>query len=100
MVIASFALARRGVTLAQSGHWDDTHKKWGLAIFILYWSQFLLGVIIHFWKPRLSPKIVGRPIQNYLHPLLGIFIVAASYYQVCRHVSLSVIMSRSTSHMV
>jgi len=82
LIIASFALARHATTQAGTGHFNDTHKKWGLAIFILYWIQVAFGAFIHFVKPRVGLRIVRRPIQNYLHAILGLLILAASFYQV------------------
>ncbi|TCD67202.1 hypothetical protein EIP91_000378 [Steccherinum ochraceum] len=82
LIIASFALARHATTQAGTGHYNDTHKKWGLAIFILYWIQLAIGVLIHFVKPRFGFRLGGRPLQNYFHAILGLFILAASFYQV------------------
>lgn len=82
LVIASFALARKATTQSGTGHYNDTHKKWGLALFILYWIQLGIGALIHFVKPVSGPRIVRRPVQNYVHALLGLFILGASFYQV------------------
>ncbi|THH28305.1 hypothetical protein EUX98_g5878 [Antrodiella citrinella] len=82
LIIASFALARHATTQSELGHYNDTHKKWGLALFILYWIQLALGAFIHFVKPNVGLRVVRRPIQNYFHAILGLFIMAASFYQV------------------
>ncbi|KAH8077492.1 hypothetical protein BXZ70DRAFT_697161 [Cristinia sonorae] len=80
-IIASFALAHSATAESESGHYNDKHKKWGLAIFILYWIQFALGTFIHFVKPRVA-LIRGRTVQNYFHAILGLFIIGASFFQV------------------
>ena len=69
------------VNKAGAPHQDDTHKRWGVAIFVLYLMQLALGAGVHFVKvPLLTLR--GRAFQNYFHALLGIFIIGASFYQV------------------
>ncbi|KAF9648995.1 CBD9-like protein [Thelephora ganbajun] len=72
-----------GVAIVATGggpHFTDTHTRLGLAIFILYVVQVLLGNIIHLFKPKSFLR--RRPIQNYLHGFLGIVIIGISFYQV------------------
>lgn len=58
---------------------DSPHKFWGVVLFGLYVLQCSLGGIIHFIKPKNSN---GRPPQNYLHAVLGIFIIGLAFCQV------------------
>lgn len=60
-------------------HFVDPHQKMGLVLLILYILQVVLGAFIHYVKiPSLSRG--HRPLQNYLHAILGlvIFVIAAS----------------------
>ncbi|EGO00418.1 hypothetical protein SERLA73DRAFT_89398 [Serpula lacrymans var. lacrymans S7.3] len=76
MIIAGVAL---GIAGSGEAHLRDLHKKWGVALFVLYFVQCALGAIITLFHPRGRAR---RPIQNYFHVLLGLFIVGASFYQV------------------
>jgi len=60
-------------------HLNDVHKKWGVAIFVLYFAQGALGFIIHKLKPKNSLR---RPLQNYLHAIVGLLIIGLAFYQV------------------
>ena len=63
-------------------HLNDTHKKWGVAIFVLYFFQVFLGAVVHFFKiPALARKGIRAP-QNYFHAIVGILIIGVSFYQV------------------
>jgi len=77
-IIAGFALAYVGVQKAGGGH-SSTHTMLGLALFVLYLIQVTLGNIIHYIKPR---RPTGRPVQNYVHAVLGIAIIALAFWQV------------------
>lgn len=55
-----------------------TPQKWGVAIFVLYFAQSAFGAAVHWFKPG---KSSGRPIQNYLHAIAGLLIIALAYYQ-------------------
>lgn len=55
----------------------------GFAIFGLYIAQVVLGAFIHFVRIRI-PFPGHRPPQNYIHPLLGLAILAMANYQVRR----------------
>ena len=50
-----------------------------MAIFVLYFAQAAFGAAIHWFKPR---NFRGRPFQNYLHPIIGLLIIALAFYQV------------------
>jgi cytochrome b561 len=54
-------------------------QKCGIAIFVLYFVQMGLGTIIHFFKPKGARH---RPVQNYLHAVIGLLLVALAFYQV------------------
>ncbi|KIM75769.1 hypothetical protein PILCRDRAFT_663916 [Piloderma croceum F 1598] len=79
VIIAGVALGIEAVVKAGSKHLDDTHKKCGLAIFVLYFVQLALGSIIHWFKPRGTSR---RPPQNYLHAVVGLLLIALAFYQV------------------
>jgi hypothetical protein len=56
------------------------NQRVGLALFILYLIQVLLGTIIHRFKPRSAVR--RRPVQNYFHVFLGIVIIGTAFFQV------------------
>jgi len=78
LIIVGFALGVNEVTKLKSGHLNDTHKKWGLVLVILYVVQCSYGGVIHFFK---STK-ARRPPQNYGHAVLGLLIISLSFWQV------------------
>jgi len=80
IIVAGFALGVQSVQEAGSGHLNDRHKQCGLVLFILYFVQSTFGLVIHKFKPRSSIK--RRPLHNYLHPILGLLIIALALYQV------------------
>ncbi|KAG8793633.1 hypothetical protein FRC16_010874 [Serendipita sp. 398] len=79
LIIVGFALAVDEVGDLRTGHLNSTHKKWGLVIVLLYVVQCMLGGVIHHFKPA---RATGRPPQNYFHAILGITIIALSFWQV------------------
>ncbi|KAJ7587081.1 hypothetical protein C8J56DRAFT_91195 [Mycena floridula] len=79
LILAGFALGLASVSQAGARHLDDSHKKWGVAIFMLYLVQCGLGAVIHWVKPKRSTR---RPPQNYLHAVLGLAIIGLALYQV------------------
>lgn len=78
-ILAGFALGVGSVSSAGASHFTDSHKKFGLVIFILYLVQLALGAIIHFVK---SATRTRRPPQNYVHAVLGLLIIALSMIQI------------------
>ncbi|KAI0699571.1 hypothetical protein BC835DRAFT_1267610 [Cytidiella melzeri] len=83
LIVVSFALGTAAVNMNDSIHLNDPHKKWGVALFVLYWFQLLLGAVIHFFKPRSNTlNMRGRPVQNYFHAILGLLIIGIAFYQV------------------
>ena len=83
VIVTGFALGVHAVKLNGIPSLTDTHMKWGVALFVLYWVQVFLGAIIHFFKPRsLKFGVRGRSFQNYFHAILGLFIIGAALYQV------------------
>ena len=72
-------------------HLDDDHKKWGVAIFALYFVQCSLGAVIHWVKPSSWTVKKKRPVQNYFHAVLGILVIALAFYQVCVHLTTRVL---------
>lgn len=54
-----------------------------MAIFVLYFAQIALGGFIHYFKSNKSTShLRKRPLQNYLHAVLGLLIIAFAFYQV------------------
>ncbi|KAI0705183.1 hypothetical protein BC835DRAFT_559886 [Cytidiella melzeri] len=83
LIVTGFALGVTAVKMNGVLGLADTHMKWGVALFALYWAQVLLGAVIHFFKPRsLAVRLRGRTIQNYFHAILGLFIIGIAFYQV------------------
>ncbi|KAK0455199.1 uncharacterized protein EV420DRAFT_588134 [Desarmillaria tabescens] len=81
LILIGVSLGLQSVNSAHAVHLDDKHKRWGVAIFVLYCVQCALGAFIHWVKPK-RPWPAGRPLQNYLHAVLGLFIIALAFYQV------------------
>jgi len=60
-------------------HLSDNNMKWGVAIFALYFAQAAFGAAVHWFKPRNSKR---RPLQNYMHAIIGLLVIALALYQV------------------
>jgi Eukaryotic cytochrome b561 len=104
IIASGWSLAVAGVITKQGTHFDDTHKIIGLSLLGAYILQLMLGIHIHFFKPKggirpkpmpaggKAPNVVhslaasNRPFLNYVHPFWGISIIAVAFYQVsiCR----------------
>lgn len=82
IIIAGWAMGVHSVKQAESPKLGDTHKKLGVALFVLYLAQVMGGLIVHFFTPAWSPKILRRPVQNYMHAIMGIVIIALAFWQV------------------
>ncbi|KAI9061725.1 CBD9-like protein [Trametes sanguinea] len=82
VIVAGVGLGIGAVSKAGAPHLNDDHKKWGVAIFVLYFAQLVLGAIIHWVKPTSWTVGRRRPLQNYLHAIFGILIVGLAFYQV------------------
>ncbi|THH02961.1 hypothetical protein EW145_g6651 [Phellinidium pouzarii] len=89
LIVAGIGLGVAGVSQAGAPHLADDHKRWGIAIFIIYLIQCALGGVIHFIKPRRKmdpatgmPKVSTRPPQNYGHAVLGLLTIGLAFYQV------------------
>lgn len=78
-IFIGVALGIQSVTEAGATHLNDSHKKYGLAIFVLYLLQCGVGAIIHWVK---ASDRTRRPLQNYFHAIFGLLIIALAYYQV------------------
>ncbi|KAF9531597.1 hypothetical protein CPB83DRAFT_76559 [Crepidotus variabilis] len=79
MIIIGIILGISAVNSAHARHLNDAHKRWGIAIFVLYLAQCGLGAFIHWVKKQ---NRVKRPPQNYIHAVFGLAIIAFSGYQV------------------
>ncbi|OSC96566.1 CBD9-like protein [Trametes coccinea BRFM310] len=82
VIVTGVGLGIGAVSKAGAPHLNDTHKKWGVAIFVLYFAQLALGAIIHWVKPTSWTVGRRRPLQNYLHAVFGILIIGLAFYQV------------------
>ncbi|OCB92085.1 CBD9-like protein [Sanghuangporus baumii] len=83
LIVVGVALGIAAVSNAGAQHLNDDHKRWGIAIFVLYFVQCALGGIIHFIKP--APRrndTRTRPPQNYAHAVIGLLVIGLSFYQV------------------
>jgi len=79
IILTGFVLAIVGVAQQGTPHIQPGHQTWGLVLILLYLVQCSLGGFIHFVK---SKSRIGRPPQNYLHAVFGLFIIAVAFYQV------------------
>ncbi|KAF8899494.1 hypothetical protein CPB84DRAFT_1825362 [Gymnopilus junonius] len=71
-----------GIAAVQSSgalHFGDSHRKYGIGILVLYLAQCTLGGIIHFVKKKNRTR---RPIQNYLHGVVGLVTIGVAMYQI------------------
>ena len=79
IIIAGVAL---GINATPDGtHQMDTHKMLGAALLGLYIVQVAFGALIHFVKSA-NHRTSKRPVHNYGHAILGLFIIALAFYQV------------------
>ncbi|KAI0644676.1 hypothetical protein C8Q79DRAFT_912708 [Trametes meyenii] len=82
-IIIGVALGIHAVNLSESGAVNDVHKKWGIAIFVLYLLQLAVGATVHYIKPHAwASGRGGRPAQNYFHAVFGLLIIAFAMFQV------------------
>ncbi|KAH6913838.1 hypothetical protein BKA70DRAFT_646105 [Coprinopsis sp. MPI-PUGE-AT-0042] len=70
-----------GVSNRGGVHANTTHKRVGITLLVLYILQVSLGAIVHFFKPKSWTKGGRRPIQNYIHAILGVLIIALALFQ-------------------
>ena len=102
IVLVGLILGVESVNRSGGVHLDSPHKRWGVAITVVYVVQLALGALIHFVKPdtevsskyskrrrNLAQLVVApfvrpgrRPFQNYFHAVLGLAIIAVAFYQV------------------
>ena len=84
VIVSGIALGIAAVHSAGVPQLDDTHKKWGIALLVLYAAQCSLGALIHWVKPSSWTVNKKRPMQNYLHAVFGLLIIGLAFYQVSR----------------
>ncbi|OCH88655.1 hypothetical protein OBBRIDRAFT_71335 [Obba rivulosa] len=80
IIIAGVSLGAHAVKQSGTPPLADTHKKLGIALFVLYLAQVAGGLFVHFVKVR-TFTIIGRSLQNYLHAFMGLLIIALAFYQ-------------------
>ncbi|KAF7974921.1 hypothetical protein HWV62_10953 [Athelia sp. TMB] len=81
IIVAGVALGIHAVDESHGMHLDDTHKKLGIALFVLYFAQLAFGALIHFVRVA-SAGPARRPPQNYAHAIMGLLILALAGWQV------------------
>ena len=82
IIVAGVACGIAAVHKEGTPHLNDTHKKWGIALLVLYAAQCSLGALIHWVKPSSWTVNKKRPMQNYLHAVFGLLIIGLAFYQV------------------
>ncbi|RPD59755.1 hypothetical protein L227DRAFT_575750 [Lentinus tigrinus ALCF2SS1-6] len=82
VIISGVAVGIAAVSSAGAMHLDDDHKRWGVAIFVIYFIQCAVGAIIHWIKPTSWTVRKKRPAQNYFHAILGIIVIGLAFFQV------------------
>ncbi|KAF8590534.1 hypothetical protein K439DRAFT_1651187 [Ramaria rubella] len=73
---------QRMVAADDTTHFSDPHKKAGLALFILYICQVLLGLTSHLFKRPSFRFLLHRSPHQVLHIALGLAIIGLAFYQV------------------
>jgi len=71
----------RQVKAGTTAHFNDPHKKAGLAILILYIVQLMLGLFSHFANTTHIPGVYRSP-QRIVHILLGLALFGLGFWQV------------------
>jgi len=79
LAIATIVLGIYATRNSFSGHLNDTHKRNGVAVFVLLNVQIFLGALIHHLY---DPNRVRRPIRNWCHVILGITVAILGAIQV------------------
>ncbi|KAI0708955.1 hypothetical protein C8T65DRAFT_204648 [Cerioporus squamosus] len=82
VIVSGVAVGIAAVSSAGAMHLDDDHKRWGIAIFVLYFIQCALGAIVHWIKPTSWTVRKKRPVQNYFHAIVGIIVIGLGFFQV------------------
>lgn len=80
IIFVGFVLGLTIVSQSGNPHFEGPHTQCGLALFLLYVLQVILGNVIHLWKPKSAAR--RRPFQNYFHVFLGMLIIGLAFYQV------------------
>jgi len=88
VIVIGVALGIAGVQARRDRHFVTLHEKIGICIFALYFAQVLLGGLVHFIRVKsASTSLYGaapwrRPVQNYVHVIVGLALIGVSFYQV------------------
>ncbi|WVQ80714.1 hypothetical protein IAT38_002819 [Cryptococcus sp. DSM 104549] len=76
LVTAAFAIARANF----DGGFNSSHRKLGLALFVLCLLQTLLGIFVHWYqRAHRFQTAAGRGPTNFLHMMLGVFIIGIGW---------------------
>ncbi|TYJ58907.1 hypothetical protein B9479_000340 [Cryptococcus floricola] len=82
LVVAAFGIARGNF----DGKFETSHRKLGLALFVLCIFQTLLGIYTHSYRPTPNQKRFttssGRGPSNFIHMTLGLVVVAIGFATV------------------
>ncbi|KAJ3927555.1 MAG: hypothetical protein NXY57DRAFT_858706, partial [Lentinula lateritia] len=79
IIVIGIALGIQAVVEPGGQHLNDEHKVISLFSIVIHINLHHCKSLIHGVK---FTNILGRPPQNYIHALLGLFIVGAALYQV------------------
>jgi len=77
-IVIGWGAAPWAINESQGEHFNDWHKVVGLVLLLLYLLQLCIGTLIHYMKP-IQPA--PRPLQNYVHVVLGLAIITLAYFQ-------------------
>jgi len=86
IIVAGFAMGvystQLTVNAQETAHFDDPHKKTGLALFILYIIQVVLGLTTHWFKRPSNRLLLHRAPHHILHIAVGLAIIGLAFFQV------------------
>ena len=85
VITAGVILGIDAVATQPSAQLGDFHKRLGVALWILFYVQCLLGFVIHMWKPSSFAITKKRPAQNYGHVVFGLLIIGLAFAEVGQH---------------
>lgn len=82
VITAGVILGIDAVATQPSAQLADFHKRLGVALWILFYVQCVLGYAIHRWKPASFAITKKRPTQNYAHAVFGLLIIGLAFAEV------------------
>ncbi|KAI1794222.1 CBD9-like protein [Ganoderma leucocontextum] len=82
VITAGVILGIDAVATQPSAQLADFHKRLGIALWVLFYVQCVLGYAIHRWKPSSFAISQKRPAQNYGHAVFGLLIIGLAFAEV------------------